>query len=365
MIAKQILQKTLDGNKSITGADMCLTDLKGDILVSTYEEDGASLRPLVVSFIASEAEVQEIQEKKFFKVMDGQNLEYVLVVCTEGESGYMCGKMIVFQLQGLLVAFRERFDKDNFIKNLILDNLLLVDIYNRAQKLNIEVSRPRVVFLIEAPKGKYYHVLEKVRGLFTASNTDFITSVDERNIILIKELEKTEGFTELNKTATVIRGLFPKKEIESMRISFGSVVQELREVSSSYKEARMALEVGRIFYEKREIIPYGTLGIGRLIYQLPVSLCELFTKEIFGDTKPEDLDEEMLMTIHKFFECSLNVSETARQLFIHRNTLVYRLDKLHKMTGLDIRVFEDAITFKIGLMVLNYMKVMSTTEFNL
>lgn len=363
MISRQILQKTLEGNKEISGADFCLTDLGGVVLAATYEPEVEKLVPVVTAFAASEVESQEIQGWKFFKVMDGLESEYVLVVASESESGYLCGKMIVFQLQSLLVAYQERFNKDHFIKNLILDNLLLVDICNRAKKLHIEVSRRRAVFLIEAPEGMYYRVLERVRTLFASNTEDFITAVDEKNIILIKELEKNEGFTDLKKTATVIRGLFSKREIDQLRISFGTVVEELREVSRSYKEAGMALEVGRIFYKEREIIPYSTLGIGRLIYQLPMSLCQLFTKEIFGDTQPEDLDEELRTTIYKFFECSLNVSETSRQLFIHRNTLVYRLDKIYKMTGLDLRTFEDAITFKIGLMVLNYMKELEKDEF--
>lgn len=362
MISKQVLQKTLEGNKEISGLEMCLTDLNGGILAATYEPNEEKLTQTVVPFAASEAESQEIRGQKFFKVMDGPGPEYVLVVASESDSGYLCGKMVVFQLKGLLTAYRERYDKDNFIKNLILDNLLLVDIYNRAQKLHIEVSRRRVVFLIEAPRGMYFRVLEKVRHVFTARTMDFITAVDEKNIILIKELEKNEGFTSLYKTATVIRGMFPQHETGYMRISYGTVVNDLREVSRSYKEARMALEVGRIFYKEREIIPYSTLGIGRLIYQLPMSLCDLFIREIFGETMPDDLDEELRTTIYKFFECSLNVSETARQLFIHRNTLVYRLDKVQRMTGLDLRKFEDAITFKIGLMVLSYMRAMETEE---
>lgn len=363
MISKQVLQKTLEGNKEISGLEMCLTDLNGEILAATYAPNEQNLTQMVVPFAASEAESQEIRGQKFFKVMDGPGPEYVLVVASESDSGYLCGKMVVFQLRGLLVAYRERYDKDNFIKNLILDNLLLVDIYNRAQKLHIEVGRRRVVFLIEAPRGMYYRVLEKVRNVFTARTMDFITAVDEKNIILIKELEKNEGFTSLYKTATVIRGMFPWPENRHMRVSFGTVVNDLREVSRSYKEARMALEVGKIFYEEREIIPYSALGIGRLIYQLPMSLCDLFIREIFGGTMPDDLDEEVRTTIYKFFECSLNVSETARQLFIHRNTLVYRLDKVQRMTGLDLRKFEDAITFKIGLMVLSYMRAMETEEF--
>lgn len=353
-ISKQILQKTLDGNKEISGMDMCLTDLKGGVLAATYEPDGEELALLVLDFMDLETESREIYGRKFFKVMDGTNPEYVLVVTSEKESGESVGKMVVFQLQSLLVAYQDRFDKDNFIKNLILDNLLLVDIHNRARKLHIEARRRRVVYLIEAPEGMYYRVLERVRSLFASQSGDFITAVDEKNIILVKELEINEGFTDIEKTAAVIQGMF-RRDAKQLRISFGTVVNELREVSRSYKEAGMALEVGRIFYKEREIIPYSTLGIGRLIYQLPTSLCEMFTREIFGETRPDDLGEELMTTISKFFECSLNVSETARQLFIHRNTLVYRLDKVYKMTGLDLRTFEGAITFKIGLMVLSYM----------
>lgn len=363
MISKQILQSTLEGNKEIAGADFCLTDLEGTVLASTFEPDRMKLRPMVVAFTESPAENQEIQGRKFFKVMDGKRLEYILIVSSEGESGYTFGKLALFQLQSLMTAYRDRFDKDNFVKNLILDNLLLVDIHNRAQKLHIENKRRRVVFLLETDAAGYQEVLEGVRGIFASRLGDFITAVDEKSVILVKELEENEGYPELQKTAKVIMETLPTRKIGELRISFGSIVEELREVSHSYKEARMALDVGRIFYEEKRIVPYNKLGIGRLIYQLPMSLCELFTKEIFGKKMPEDFDEETLMTIHKFFEKNLNVSETSRQLYIHRNTLVYRLDKLYKMTGLDLRVFEDAITFNIALMVLKYMKHMVKTEF--
>ena len=362
MISRQILQNTLDGNKEISGADLCLTDLRGMVLAATYEPEADELTLLVLAFAESEAESREMYGRKFFKVMDGENPEYVLVVVLEKKADDSVGKMVVFQLQSLLTAYQDRSDRDSFIKNLILDNLLLVDISNRARKLHIEARRRRVVYLIEAPEGMYCRVLEQLRNLFASRNGDFITAVDEKRIILVKELEINEDFTGIEKTATVIKGMF-RRNAEQMRISFGTVVNELREVSRSYKEARMALEVGRIFYNEREIIPYSTLGIGRLIYQLPMSLCELFTKEIFGDTRPDDLGEELMTTISKFFECSLNVSETARQLFIHRNTLVYRLDKVYKITGLDLRTFEGAIAFKIGLMVLNYMKETETEEY--
>ena len=274
----------------------------------------------------------------------------------------MIGKIASFQIQNLLVAYKERFDKDNFIKNLLLDNLLLVDIYNRAKKLHIDIEVRRVVFLIETNRDKDGNELEKIRGLFGGKSKDFVTAVDEKNIIVVKELAENEQYDDLRKTAEVILNLF-RGDGNGVHISYGTVINELKEVSRSYKEARMALDVGRIFFEEQNIIAYSQLGIGRLIYQLPIPLCKMFIKEIFDGKSPDEFDEEILTTINKFFENSLNVSETSRQLYIHRNTLVYRLDKLQKSTGLDLRVFEDAITFKIALMVVKYMKYMETMDY--
>ena len=187
--------------------------------------------------------------------------------------------------------------------------------------------------------------------------------VIERPASVVKELAENETYEDLEKTAEVILNLFKVDEDCEAYIAYGTVVNEIKEVSRSYKEARMALDVGKIFFEEKNIIAYSALGIGRLIYQLPIPLCKMFIKEIFDGKSPDDFDEETLTTINKFFENSLNVSETSRQLYIHRNTLVYRLDKLQKSTGLDLRVFEDAITFKIALMVVKYMKYMETLDY--
>jgi len=245
-----------------------------------------------------------------------------------------------------------------------LDNLLLVDIYNRAKKLHIETEVRRVVFIVETNREKDGNELEKVRSLFGGKSKDFVTAVDEKNIIVVKELAENETYDDLEKTAEIILNVFKGTETEKdVYVAYGTVVNEIKEVSRSYKEARMALDVGKIFFEEKNIIAYSTLGIGRLIYQLPIPLCKMFIKEIFDNKSPDDFDEETLTTINKFFENNLNVSETSRQLYIHRNTLVYRLDKLQKSTGLDLRVFEDAITFKIALMVVKYMKYMESLDY--
>jgi carbohydrate diacid regulator len=201
--------------------------------------------------------------------------------------------------------------------------------------------------------------MEIVKGLFGSKTKDFITAVDEKSIIIVQELKEQEGYDYVEQTALMLRDMLNTEAMASVRIAYGTIVNEITQVSRSYKEAKMALDVGKIFYMEKSIVAYNTLGIGRLIYQLPIPLCQMFMKEVFPEgMSPDNFDEETLTTINKFFENSLNVSETARQLYIHRNTLVYRLEKLQKSTGLDIRVFDDALTFKIAMMVVNYMKYM-------
>ena len=361
MISNQILQNTIDGLKSIARVELCVMDVDGKEVASTTDMGSSS--KAAVEFAASPADSQEIQGYQYFKIFDEQQLEYVLVVNGTGEDVYTIGKMAAFQIQNLLVAYKERFDKDNFIKNLLLDNLLLVDIYSRSKKLHIQTDVPRVVMIVESGNGRDNNALELTRAHLGSNSKDFITAVDENNVIVVKELSDGEATKEIDKSAITLEAYLQKEGIKDIRIAYGTVIQEIMEVSRSYKEAKMALDVGKIFFDEREIIAYSELGIGRLIYQLPIPLCKMFIKEIFDGKSPDDFDEETLTTIYKFFENSLNVSETSRQLFIHRNTLVYRLDKLQKSTGLDLRVFEDAITFKIALMVVKYMKYMENADF--
>ncbi len=296
-------------------------------------------------------------------MFDEHQLEYILLAKGASDDVYMVGKLAAFQIQNLLVAYKERFDKDNFIKNLLLDNLLLVDIYNRAKKLHIDTDVKRVVYIIETHNEKDVNALETVRSLFASKTKDFITAVDEKNIILVKEVRQGETYGELDKTANTVLDMLNTEAMTKVRVAYGTIINDIKEVSRSYKEAKMALDVGKIFYANKNVIAYNNLGIGRLIYQLPIPLCKMFIREVFDGKSPDEFDEETLATINKFFENSLNVSETSRQLYIHRNTLVYRLDKLQKSTGLDLRIFEDAITFKIALMVAKYMKYMESLDY--
>ena len=362
MISNQILQNTMEGLKAITRVDLCVMDTEGKTVASTFDVSD-EYENAVLDFVNSPADSQVLAGYQFFKVFDEHQLEFVILAKGDSDDVYMVGKIASFQTQNLLVAYKERFDKDNFIKNLLLDNLLLVDIYNRSKKLHIETDVKRIALIVETNLDKESNSLEIVRAVIGSKSKDFVTAVDEKSVVIVKEVGDTETYEDLCKYARSIKEMLAGEGMPEARIALGTVVNEIKDVSRSYKEEKMTLDVGKIFYSERSVVAYSNLGIGRLIYQLPIPLCKMFIREIFDGKSPDDFDEETLTTINKFFENSLNVSETSRQLYIHRNTLVYRLDKLQKSTGLDLRVFEDAITFKIALMVVKYMKYMETFEY--
>ena len=273
----------------------------------------------------------------------------------------MVGRLAVCQIRNLVAAYMEHFDRNNFMQNVLLGNMLVVDMYNKAQKLHIEQSE-RVVFVIELDGKKDTTAMELVKNLFVTKARDFVTEVDEQSIILIKDTRDMGTDEELESLAAMIVDNMHAEAMVRVRVGYGNRVKNLQDIARSYQEAKMALEVGRIFYAEKEVIVYRYLGIGRLIYQLPMSLCEMFIHEVFGEEVPDVFSEETSTTIQKFFENNLNISETARQLYVHRNTLVYRLERMERAIGLDIRRFDDAMTFKIAMMVIAHMQYVKKQE---
>lgn len=362
MLSNQILQSVVIGLKKIINYDIDILSTNCKVIASTKSKNIGSKMEQLSDFIFSEAESQSVKGYHFFKVYD-LSVECIVRVEGEDSEAYKVGQICVFQIQNLISANKEKFDKDNFIKNLLLDNLLDIDIFTRSKKLDIAIDAPRCVFLIEGLKKKDISSFEILRSLYPEKNKDFITSIDEKSIILVKELYTNDITKEINAVATTVIDTYNTELMEDIRISVGGYVTDLKKVSASYKEAKLAIEVGRIFGGKSKIINYNKLGIGRLICQLPLPLCGLYVKEVLKGITIDSLDDEMILTINKLFENNLNVSETSRQLYIHRNTLVYRLDKLQKITGLDLRNFDDSIVFKITLMVNKYMEYRKITPY--
>lgn len=360
MISSHKIQAALEEIKEISKMDFALYTEKGKQVAATFqmEED---MEPAVVSFADSMAESQMLSGCHFFKVTVEGKLEYILLTYSIAEDAYMVGRLAVCQIRNLVAAYMEQFDRNNFMQNILLGNMLVVDMYNKAQKLHIEQAE-RVVFIIELEGKKDSMVMELVKNLFVTKTRDYVTEVDEQSIILIKDTRDMKDEEELMALAAMIVDNMHTEAMVRVRVAYGNRVDNLQDIAKSYQEAKMALEVGRIFYAEKEIIAYRYLGIGRLIYQLPMSLCEMFIHEVFGEKVPDVFNEETNTTIQKFFENNLNISETARQLYVHRNTLVYRLERLEKAIGLDIRRFDDAMTFKIAMMVISHMQYAKKSE---
>lgn len=361
LLSNQVIQKVIQDIKQIAGLECSVWNMKNECLAMTSLVPKA-LNKKVATFIKGD-EKNEVTEsvnetESMFLVREEEMPVYVLVILGESKEAILPGRFGVSQMSNLLQAYRERMDRNRFMQNLILDNLLLVDIYNQAKKMKIPVEQRRIVFLIEPKNEGDNLVLETLKGLFATGTKDFVTSVDEGHVILIKALENTDSYEQVNHISRMLVDTLNMEAMVGVRVSYGTIVEELKDVSRSYKEADMALEVGRVFYEERNILGYNELGIGRLIHQLPKSLCEMFLQEVFGGNVMEHFEEEELATVYTFFDNNLNISETARQLYVHRNTLVYRLEKIQKKTGLDVRKFDDALMFKIAMMVESHMRYM-------
>ena len=361
MITGAVIQSSIDSLKAITKVDFCIYDTEVITIASTFTPE-ADMKDFVTAFVNSPADSQVISGIHLLKIYDDNDFMYVLLAKGNSDDVYMVAKICVSQIQALIVAYKEKFDRNNFFQNLILDNLLLVDIYNRARKLHIDVNVPRVVFLIESDIEHDNSSMEILKGMYNQQYGDYLTAVDEKNIILVKKVDVKDRYEDFCDIANSIVDLMNTEAMVKVRVSFGTAVSELKDVSKSYKEAKLALDVGKIFYVEQNVISYNKLGIGRLIYQLPENLCRLFLDEIFMDGAEVDIDDDNLKIINKFFENTMNVTQTAEQLYIHRNTLVYRLEKLEKATGLNIRNFDDALTFKIAMMVSNYIKYLDGQE---
>ncbi len=288
-------------------------------------------------------------------VHNGNKTDYVVFVEGEDKFADKMSRMLSITLGNIKNLHDEKYDKGSFIKNIILDNILPSDIYIKSKELHFNTEETRVVFLIKFLGKPEILPFEMLQNMFPDKTRDYVISVGETDVVLVKEVKSNVSVREIEKIATNIADTLSTEFYSKVSIGISTVVDNLRELGRAYKEAQIAIEVGKVFENEKNILSYDNLGIGRLIYQLPQTLCEMFISEVFKRGTIESLDRETLMTIQCFFENSLNVSETSRKLFVHRNTLVYRLEKIKKLTGLDLREFEHAITFKVALMVKKYL----------
>lgn len=361
MLSNERIQECIDDIGGIMQTQLWVYDNDGTVVAGTAPADVAAGEWLD-AFLEMSLEYQKIEEGYFYRLDDGDDTVYV-VMAKDTAGQQVCedhaeraGRLAVRQLMRLMDAYKEKFSRNQFIQNLLLDNLVGADIFNQSKLFGIEAGVPRTVFVIETEQ-EPEAVLEMIRELYGKNSYDFVTAVDDKCIILVKELREEDAKEENLSVANMLVDMINVETLLKVRVGYSNPAADIREVSRAYREAKLAVEVGKIFYSDKTIVAYNMLGIGRLIYQLPPELCDMFLDEVFNGVVPEKFDDEMLATINKFFELNLNLSETSRQMYIHRNTLAYRLERIQKMTGLDIRFFEDAMTFKLALMVADYRRM--------
>lgn len=353
MKIQQTLQKSLEDWNRISGLDFCILDENNQIYITTCDKKLPSAEKLT-QFREDTALCVSNRSCSLYKLDNGSG-NMLLIVWGSGDSASTIGELAVCQIESLLSAYAEKTDKNSFMQNLLLDRYSQVEAFNKAAKLHISPSVRRAVFLVETKQHKDESALATIRNIFSARTRDFITALDDSGIIVVRELQNTESYEELDGIACMLVDMLNTEAMTSAWVSYSNVADDIMELSDAYKEARTALEVGKIFYAEKNVFGYNQLGIGRLIYQLPTQVCDMFVNEIFGDESLESIDDETLNIIRTFFENNLNLSETSRQLYVHRNTLVYRFEKLQKRFGLDVRTFEDALAFKLAMMVSDYI----------
>ncbi|MDO5400728.1 MAG: helix-turn-helix domain-containing protein [Eubacteriales bacterium] len=295
-------------------------------------------------------------QKSFKAIVGNSNYFEYAVFCTGDDEAAKCYcTMAYIALNDAKIFYEEKHDRGTFVKNIIMDNILPGDIYIRAKELHFATDAPRAVFLIRQLGHSDVATVDVLSGMFPDKLQDFVLSINENDIAVVKQISGSTSGEELEKIALGIEDVLKNELRIKTVIGIGTVADHLRELADAYKEAQTAIDVGKVFDTEKSVINYENLGIGRLIYQLPTTLCEIFLSEVFKKNSIDSLDQETLFTINKFFENNLNVSETSRKLFVHRNTLVYRLEKIKKLTGLDLRQFDHAIVFKVALMVRKYL----------
>ena len=356
-MSNSVFQNVIVQLKEIPGHTFGVIDTEGSVVSCT---DAALLGERwsdAALKVASAGESMVTFGQKCFKaIIGGSNFFEYAVFCTgDDELSKTFCSMAYISLSDAKDFYEEKHDRGTFVKNIIMDNILPGDIYIRAKELHFATDAPRAVFLIRQVGRSDVATVDVLSGMFPDKMQDFVLSINESDVAVVKQITANTPSEELEKIAQDIENTLKNELRIKTSIGIGTVSEHLRELADSYKEAQTAIEVGKVFDTEKSIMRYENLGIGRLIYQLPTTLCEIFLSEIFKKSSIDCLDQETLFTINKFFENNLNVSETSRKLFVHRNTLVYRLEKIKKLTGLDLRQFDHAIVFKVALMVRKYL----------
>lgn len=265
------------------------------------------------------------------------------------------------QIRCLCTAYKEKYNKNHFLKTLMTGNISSIEAAEHAGRLHIVPEERRILFLLEKKGSLDDMVMEILKNLFPSQTKSYLIPMSDCSLAILRPVKANESEHDLSQIAHMIVDTLNMEALTQVRVAYSAVMEHLTELDTAWQETNLALKVGKLFYSEQNVFPHDRLGIGRLVYRLPIPICEGFLKEVFGDNIPDTLDEETSATINRFLQNNLNIAETSRQLHMHRNTLIYRLDQVEKRTGLDLRKFEDAMTFRIASLVMNYLQTERNT----
>ena len=361
-MSNSVFQSVIIQLKEISDRTFGVMDTEGCVVSCTDMSLLGERWPDAALKVSSASDGMLTYNQKCFKAIVGSSnyFEYAVFCSGDDQAARDFCAMAYIALNNAKTYYEEKHDRGTFVKNIIMDNILPGDIYIRAKELHFATDAPRAVFLIRQVGHGDVSTVDVLAGMFPDKMQDFVLSINESDVAVVKQISANTTSEELEKLAVAMEDALRNELRIRTVIGIGTVAEHLRGLADSYKEAQTAIEVGKVFDTEKSIMHYENLGIGRLIYQLPTTLCEIFLCEVFKKNSIDSLDQETLFTINKFFENNLNVSETSRKLFVHRNTLVYRLEKIKKLTGLDLRQFDHAIVFKVALMVRKYLSSRET-----
>ena len=356
-MSNSVFQSVIVQLKDISDRTFGVMDTEGCVVSCTDMSMLGERWPDAALKVSNSSDGMLTYNQKCFKAILGSSnyFEYAVFCTGDDQAARDFCAMAFIALNNAKTYYEEKHDRGTFVKNIIMDNILPGDIYIRAKELHFSTDAPRAVFLIRQVGHGDVSTVDVLAGMFPDKLQDFVLSINEMDIAVVKQISGSTTSEDLERLAASMEETLKNELRIKTVIGIGTVADHLRELADSYKEAQTAIEVGKVFDTEKSIMHYENLGIGRLIYQLPTTLCEIFLSEVFKKNSIDSLDQETLFTINKFFENNLNVSETSRKLFVHRNTLVYRLEKIKKLTGLDLRQFDHAIVFKVALMVRKYL----------
>lgn len=357
-MASRLFQSIILQMKDTVDRTIGIVDATGAVIACTDLPRIGEMREDAVTELGFAGEMIRFGGYTYRSVSDrATRFEYAVFVQGEDELARSVCSVVSVATNNIKTLYDEKHDKATFVKNIILDNILPGDIYIKSRELHFGSDVPRVVFLIRQLERADVASIDVVSGLFPDKQKDFVLHISETDIVLVKEVKPGSEIRDLNKIAKSVEEALSSELMVKTIIGIGSISTQMKDIAASFKEAQVAIDVGGVFDTEKSIISFENLGIGRLIYQLPTTLCQMYLTEVFKRGSIDSLDQETLFTIQKFFENNLNVSETSRKLFVHRNTLVYRLEKIKKLTGLDLREFDHAIVFKVALMVRKYLSL--------